>query len=124
VSYPTPEGHYCSWLNPDGVEECWEVEALWDAVKGLTPETVDLATLDEVTDTSLWLCHWRDPTHPMTVPELARIDTADMSYPVILHPRGWLMDGMHRVAKALMSGSATVQAVRLTPETLPPPWFY
>lgn len=121
-SYPTPEGHFCSWVAPDGTDECWEVSVLWEAAKGLTPETVDLTTLDETTELNLWICHWRDTTHPKMVPELARIEAADLSYPVILHPAGWLMDGCHRVARALMTGRTTVQAVRFTPETLPPPW--
>jgi len=124
VSYPTPEGHYCSWESPEGIEECWEVGVLWEAAKGLTPETVDLTTLDEATDPNQWVFHWRDPTHPWVVPELARIEAADLSYPVIFHPAGWLMDGMHRVAKTLMSGRTTIQAVRFTPDTLPPPWDY
>ena len=46
MSYPTPDGHFCSWESPEGVEECWEVSVLWEAAKGLTPEPVDLATLD------------------------------------------------------------------------------
>ena len=124
MSYPTPEGHFCSWESPEGVDECWEVSVLWEAAKGLTPEPVDLATLDEATDPNQWVCHWRDPTHPWMVPELARIEAADLSYPVLFHPAGWLMDGMHRVAKALMSGRTTVMAVRFTPDTLPPPWDY
>lgn len=124
MSYPTPEGHFCSWVSPDRGDECWEVPVLWEAAKDLTPETVELATLDEVTDPNLWICHWRDPTHPRVAPELARIEAADMSYPVIFHPAGWLMDGMHRIAKTLMAGGSTVQAVRFTPDTLPPPWDY
>lgn len=124
MSYPTPEGHFCSWVSPDRGEECWEVPVLWEAAKGLTPETVELAILNEVTDPNFWICHWRDPTHPRVTPELARIEAADLSYPVIFHPAGWLMDGMHRVAKTLMSGGTTVQAVRFTQDTLPPPWDY
>ena len=122
MSYPTPDGHFCSWESPEGVEECWEVSVLWEAAKGLTPEPVDLATLDEATDPSHWVCHWRDPTHPWMVPELPRIEAADLSYPILFHPAGWLMDGMHRVAKTLMSGRTVGMAVRFTPETLPPPW--
>ena len=124
MSYPTPEGHFCSWYSPDGGEECWEVPVLWKAAKGLVPGTLDIAALSEATDPDLWVCHWRDPTHPMVVPELPRIEAADLSYPVILHPRGWLMDGMHRLAKALMAGRTTVSYVRFTDDTLPPPWDY
>ena len=122
MSSPAPEGHSCSWVTPDGDEECWEVATLWEAAKGLTPETIDLATLGETTDPDCWVHLWRDPTHPRVVPELPRVTTADLSYPVILHPNGWLMDGCHRVVRALMSGETTVLAVRFTPDTLPLPW--
>jgi len=108
-------------VTPEGDGECWDVVTLWEAAKGLTPETIDLTTLSETTDPDLWIHLWRDPTHPRMLLELARIEAADMSYPVILHPRGWLMDGCHRVAKTLMSGATTAEAVRLTPDTLPPP---
>jgi hypothetical protein len=40
------------------------------------------------------------------------ISSADLSYPVILDNSGRVMDGMHRVCKALLQGIDTVAAVQ------------
>ena len=44
---------------------------------------------------------------------------ADMDYPIILDPDGTIMDGRHRVARALLEGRETIKAVRLV--DMPPP---
>ena len=47
------------------------------------------------------------------VAEHARfIDEAELAYPVILSSDGRIMDGMHRVLKALMQGESHIRAVR------------
>ena len=40
------------------------------------------------------------------------IQAADISFPIILSSDGRVMDGMHRVAKALLLGRATIEAVQ------------
>jgi hypothetical protein len=45
----------------------------------------------------------------------------DLSCPIILSSDGWVMDGVHRVGKALLEGRERVQAVRLRSD--PPPDF-
>lgn len=42
-----------------------------------------------------------------------RIDAADLSYPIILDNRGYICDGWHRVAKAILLGHTTIKARRL-----------
>ena len=37
---------------------------------------------------------------------------ADMNYPIILDQDGCIFDGRHRIAKALLEGHETIQAVR------------
>ena len=46
------------------------------------------------------------------------MDEVDLDYPIILCADGHLMDGMHRVAKALYEGRKNIKAVRfeVTPE--------
>lgn len=46
-----------------------------------------------------------------------RVNETDLSYPVIMDPDGFIMDGWHRVVKALVEGRETIKAVRF--ETLP-----
>ncbi len=40
------------------------------------------------------------------------INAADLSYPIIMDEDGEIMDGRHRVIKALINGDKTIKAVR------------
>ncbi len=40
------------------------------------------------------------------------VNTADLSYPIILDEDGDIMDGRHRLMKALLNGDKTIKAVR------------
>jgi len=40
------------------------------------------------------------------------VNNADLSYPIILDEDGDLMDGRHRVMKAILNGEDTIKAVR------------
>jgi hypothetical protein len=50
---------------------------------------------------------------------LRRVLEVDLAYPVILGPDGRVMDGMHRIARALIDGRSTITAVRFA--VLPAP---
>jgi len=41
-----------------------------------------------------------------------RVENADLKYPVILDEYGSIVDGWHRIAKAIMQGKDTIKAVR------------
>ena len=47
------------------------------------------------------------------------IDTADLGFPIILSSEGRVMDGMHRVIKALLASRATIDAVQFTTDPEP-----
>jgi hypothetical protein len=38
---------------------------------------------------------------------------AHNKYPVIMTPQGWIMNGWHRVARAVLAGEKTIKAKRL-----------
>lgn len=96
----------------------WYIDRIWLAAEGL-PE-FDLA-IDEVPglDEVLWFSEaWgRRPTCRAVIDHCRRILEADGRYPVILGPPGphggYLLDGVHRVGKAMLAGATTVRAVRL-----------
>lgn len=46
------------------------------------------------------------------VMHMKAVNDADLSYPIILDEDGELMDGRHRVMKALLIGAESVKAVR------------
>jgi hypothetical protein len=47
------------------------------------------------------------------------LEAAELAYPIILAADGAVMDGMHRVAKALSGGRASIDAVQFRED--PPP---
>lgn len=46
------------------------------------------------------------------VGQMKRVMSADLSYPIIIHPEGHVMDGMHRIAKAALEGRTHISAKR------------
>jgi hypothetical protein len=50
--------------------------------------------------------------------QMRRVLDVDTSYPIILDQEGFIMDGWHRVARALIDGESTIKAVRFA-ETPP-----
>jgi hypothetical protein len=59
------------------------------------------------------------PTCRAVIEHCKRIMDADMSYPVIVGPNGDILDGVHRIAKAMLGGATSVRAVRI--RALPAP---
>ena len=47
------------------------------------------------------------------------IQDADLTFPVILSSDGRIMDGMHRVLKALLAGLSHISAVRFSSDPEP-----
>lgn len=41
-----------------------------------------------------------------------RVNETSLEYPILLDPDGFIMDGWHRVIKALVNGDKTIKAVR------------
>jgi len=59
------------------------------------------------------------PSWKSIVEHIRLIDTANLSFPIILSSEGRVMDGMHRVVKALLANRATIDAVRFTTDPEP-----
>jgi hypothetical protein len=102
----------------DGLD-AWDVDRLIESSRHLPVEEVSLSGISEL-DSDYWFAGSEESPTVRKVAEHAQLITAaDLSYPVILGADGRVMDGMHRVCKALIEGRSTVPAVRLTVE--PPP---
>lgn len=43
---------------------------------------------------------------------MKRVMNTDLNYPIIMDEEGFIMDGWHRVAKAMLEGRETIKAVR------------
>ena len=93
----------------------WDVDRLARLSHHLRPELVAVAGIREVDE-----AYWGQPMTCREVAEHARlIAESDFEVPIILSSDGRIMDGMHRVLKAVMQGRSQIQAVRF--ETDPEP---
>ena len=103
---------YHLWPADTGFD-AWDVDRLIGLSRGLPAQAVAVDSVREVDSV-----YWFDGSAPgptvRAIVEHARlILDADLSFPVILGPDGRVMDGMHRIARALLEGTAEVSAVRL-----------
>lgn len=102
---------YHFWPGDEGLD-AWDVDRLIELSRGLPIERVALDSIAEI-DTSYWFEGSAEvPTVRKVVEHTTLILDADLSYPIILGHDGRVMDGMHRIARALMEGRAEIAAVR------------
>ena len=95
--------------------QAWDVDRLARLSRHLRSELVAVAAIREVNEV-----YWGQPMTCREVAEHARlIDESDFEFPIILSSDGRIMDGMHRVLKALMQDRSHIRAVRF--ETDPEP---
>jgi len=104
--------------SPDGLQ-AWDVRKLITASAHLTPEQRLLSQIQEIDET--WWYDFDTPTVRSIVGHMRLLRQVDLSYPILLCADGRLMDGMHRVARALLSGRETIAARQFL--ATPPPDF-
>jgi hypothetical protein len=108
---------YHFWSGGTGLD-AWDIDRLIRLSRDLPITDVDVSTLGEV-DTVYWFDETETPTVRRVVEHLRLINEVDMGYPIILGPDGRVMDGMHRIARALLEGRTSIRAVRF--EHVPEP---
>ena len=109
---------YHLWPTEDGFD-AWDVERLVALTRHLPVTEVPLSSIFEL-DRDYWFAGSGERPTVRKVAEHARlINEVDTSFPIILGPDGRVMDGMHRVARALLDGRPAIAAVRFV--TMPEP---
>jgi hypothetical protein len=100
----------------DGEVLGWTDTTLWKAVEHLPPQTIS------VTRFPLKFDIWSKPGDQEELAgHLERILKADLDFPIILDSHGEILDGYHRLAKAMLMNHLRVRVVWLNP--MPPPDF-
>ncbi len=94
-------------------------EKLWAAAAGLPVFRTAIADIPEF-DQDCWF-RGRAPSLRQVADHVARIQAADLAYPIIFSSDGRLMDGGHRIARAWIEGRTEIDAVRF--EVDPEPEF-
>lgn len=93
----------------------WSVPRLFELSRELPVMDIPLAHLN-IYD------RLRDVTIRQLVGHMKSVLSADLSYPIILDEDGEIMDGRHRIMRALLEGHETIRAVRF--EKNPDPCRY
>jgi hypothetical protein len=99
----------------------WDVDRLIELAKGIEPSAVPLSEIKEIDEPYWYRDGRRSPSCRDLVAHMQLVTATDLRYPIILSPDGRIMDGMHRVAKALLQGEPTIKATRL--QMMPKPDF-
>ncbi|MCK5585273.1 hypothetical protein KAJ02_04310 [Candidatus Bipolaricaulota bacterium] len=97
----------------------WDVGRLVELTKDFPRIEVSLSDIREL-DESFWFDAEGDkPTCRRIALHAKLINETDLKHPIILSQDGRVMDGMHRVCRALISGVETIQAVQFEEDPEP-----
>jgi len=103
--------HFYFRPSEDGFD-AWDVDHLVEASRDFPIVEIPLTSIDEI-DSVYWIGEdGSAPTVRILVRHMQLVKNANLSYPIIIGADGRVMDGMHRVAKALLVDRATVLAVK------------
>jgi hypothetical protein len=110
---------YHFWPGDRGLD-AWDVDRLVAMSASFEVEEIPVTAIWEL-DRVYWFDDREQPTVRKVIEHVRLIRDVDPTYPIILGPDGRVMDGMHRVARALLEEAATIRAVRF--DVLPDPDF-
>lgn len=96
----------------------WVTERLWKLALDLPTHRVPIDSITEL-DLNCWFEENHAPTCREVAMHALKISEADLAYPIILSSDGRLMDGGHRVCKALILGRTEIDAVRFVDDPEP-----
>jgi hypothetical protein len=95
----------------------WDVDDLVRLSSTFPRRRVPLSEIRELDQP--WHGDDETPSWRSLLDHMRLIDEADLEYPIILSASGEVMDGMHRVAKAVREGRSEIDAVRFVQDPEP-----
>ncbi len=90
----------------------WDVRRLIERSRGLPVFSLRLTAIAEIDENHWFGYAGQSPTCRALLEHMRLIDQADLRFPIILSASGRVMDGMHRVCKAVRQGHGYVPAVQ------------
>lgn len=96
----------------------WDVDRLVALSQALPRTWLALTDIREL-DEPFWFGPGDVPTCRVVAEHARLITETDLRHPIILASNGRVMDGMHRVCKAVLAGLAAVEAVRFVNDPAP-----
>ena len=105
-------------IEADGFRTTWYVDRLWELSARLVSRSIRVETLVGI-DFNVWFWDGHEPTIRNIASRVGRILAADLEYPIILNTDGTIMDGSHRVARALVEGQTHILAKQFSESPAP-----
>ena len=110
------------FLKVDKDIHIWDINKILQQYSDLPIKNVKIEDIKEIDEG-----YWYDvggnlPTCRSIVEHAKLILAADLNYPILLCKEGRVMDGMHRVCKALLEGKRMIDAIQL-PKKIPPDYI-
>lgn len=96
----------------------WDVDRLVALTKHFPRLFVPLEAIREL-DEPFWFGNGDVPTCRLVVGHARLMAAADLGFPIILSADGRVMDGMHRVGKAILLGRPAIEAVQFVNDPEP-----
>lgn len=97
----------------------WDIDRLVELSKDFEVLDVSLSEIKEI-DENFWSNDSEDiPTCRSFFEHIKLVNETDLKYPIILSETGRVMDGMHRVIKAMLNGQEKIKAVRFKVDPKP-----
>ena len=97
----------------------WDVEKLVEKTKDFPRVLIRLDQIKELDENFWYQANDKNPTCRSMVKHMKLIQETDFKYPIILSQNGRVMDGMHRVAKALLLDQKEIKAIQFTKDPEP-----
>jgi len=99
--------------------DAWDVDTLVELATDFPVKEVPVESIREL-DTAHWFSADGSPfTVRVLVRHMQLVNEVDPSYPIILGSEGQVMDGMHRVVRAMLEGRSTIAAVQFEDHPAP-----
>lgn len=107
-----------SFRPSNGGLDVWDVDNLIAVGARFPVREIALDSIADV-ETDFWFKFGPTPTVQRIIDHIRLIQEVDLSFPIILGADGRVMDGMHRVARAILEGHSTIKAVRFITDPEP-----
>ena len=98
--------------------QAWDIDRLVALTMNLPIIDVPLAAIGEL-DEPYWFDHGYVPTCRNIAEHARLINEVDINFPIILSSDGRVMDGMHRVARAVLEGRSSLPAKKFVDDPEP-----
>jgi hypothetical protein len=109
---------YHFWPGEHGLD-AWDVDRLVELSRDFPLIEVPLDSIAEL-DSNYWFGNgFGEPTVRKIVEHMQLVREVDPSFPIILGVDGRVMDGMHRIVRALLDGKQRINAVRFATQPEP-----